>query len=237
MTGTRGVALVLLGLAVAVIPACVRMSDGVAVAGDTARPTVPPAKTVPNRAGNAPALGVVPTTRVPIPPNTTTCSQPVKPPVGVVSEVADPHAPKVTVGVPKGWSMTGGSGDTGGRLGGPAGMSATVTIAKTQLDPAAAFRKYADDLLKKYADNLMAKSAVASVSVLPADLCGYSGQKLMGSWTDTRQNAVQFEDRIVHVWTNQGDYLVAVHAQAPTSAPGFDAAASVLTGGFDIALP
>jgi hypothetical protein len=209
------------------------MSDGVAVAGDaarnTVRPTVPPVKTVPHRAGDTPALGVVPTTRVPIPPNTITCSQPVKPPVGFVSEVADPHAPKVTVGVPKGWSMTGGSGDIGGQLGGPDGMSATVTIAKTQLDPATAFRKYADDA--------MAKSAVSIVSVVPAELCGYSGQKLMGAWADTPQTAVQFQDRIVHVWTNQGDYLVAVHAQAPTRAPGFDDAASVLTGDFDIALP
>ena len=230
MAGTRGVAVIPLCLAVAVIPGCVRMSDGVAVAGDaamTVRPT--PVKTVPNQAVTLPAYGVVPTTRVPIPPNTVTCAQPVKPTVGFVSEVADPHAPKVTVGVPKGWSMTGGSGDIGGRLGGQDGMSATVTIAKTALDPAAAFRKYADDL--------MAKAAFSSLSVLPGELCGYSGQTLMGTSAATPQNAVQFEDRIVHVWTNQGDYLVAVHAQAPTGAPGFDAAASVLTGDFDIALP
>ena len=31
---------------------------------------------------------------------------------------------------------------------------------------------------------MMAASAVSSVSVLPADLCGYSGQKLIGAWSD-----------------------------------------------------
>ena len=88
-------------------------------------------------------------------------------------------------------------------------MSATVTIAATQLDPAAAFKKYVDDL--------MAESAVSSVSVLPGQLCEFSGQKLMGAWSDTPQNAVEFKDRIVHVWTNSGnDYLVAVHVEAPT---------------------
>ena len=109
-------------------------------------------------------------------------------------------------------------------------MWATVTIAQTQLDPTAAFRKYADDL--------MAESAVSSVSIIPAELCGYSGQKLMGAWSDTPQNAVEFSDRIVHVWTNSGNsYLVAVHVQAPTGTRGFNAAADVLTEDFEIGLP
>ena len=90
--------------------------------------------------------------------------------------------------------MSAGAGDVGGRLDGPDGMSATVTIAATRLDPAAAFRKYADDV--------MAESAVSTVSVLPGDLCGYSGQKLMGAWSDTPQQAVEFGDRIAHIWTN-----------------------------------
>ncbi len=153
--------------------------------------------------------GVVPTKRAPVPPNTMACSQPIKPGVRMAAQVNDPDAPKITVGVPDGWSMSAGSGDIGGKMAGPEGMSATVTIAATQLDPAAAFKKYADDL--------MAESAVSSVSVLPGQLCGFSGQKLMGAWSDTPQNAVEFEDRIVHVWTNSGnDYLVAVHVEAPT---------------------
>jgi hypothetical protein len=109
-------------------------------------------------------------------------------------------------------------------------MEATVTIAATQLDPAAAFRKYTDDL--------MAESSVSSVSVLPGELCGFSGQKLMGAWSDTPQNAVEYEDRIVHVWPDSGpDYLVAVHVQAPTGTPGFDSAAALLTEDFEIVLP
>ena len=71
---------------------------------------------------------------------------------------------------------------------------------------------------------MTAVSAVSSVSVLPAELCGYSGQKLMGAWSDTPQQSVEFLDRIVHVWTNAGDYLVAVHVQAPAGTAGFDAA-------------
>lgn len=231
MTANRRAAVVLSALAVAVVSACVRTSEGVPVAGEAARTTSrPPAvKTIPTRAADQSAPGVVPTSRAPIPPNTITCSPPVKPPVGFAVDVADPDAPKVTVGVPQGWSMTGGSGDVGGKLGGPNGMSATVTIAKTHLDPSAAFNKYADDV--------MAKSSVSSVSVMPAGLCEYSGQKLMGAWSDTPQNAVVFQDRIVDVWTNHGDYLVAVHVQAPTGTPGFDDAASVLTNDFEIGIP
>ena len=100
-----------------------------------------------------------------------------------------------------------GSGDVGLRMQGPDGMFATVTIAQTKLDPAEAFTEYAD--------KVMAVSAVSSVSVLPAELCGYSGQKLMGAWSDTPQQSVEFLDRIAHIWTNTDNYLVAVHVQAP----------------------
>jgi hypothetical protein len=165
-----------------------------------------------------------------VPPNSVACSQTIKPSVRMTAEVDDPQAPRITVGVPDKWSMSAGTGDVGGKLDGPGGMQATVTIAATQLDPAAAFRKYADDL--------MAESAVSSVSVLPGELCGFSGQKLMGAWSDTPQNAVEYEDRIVHVWTNSGtNYLVAVHVQAPTGTPGFDSAAALLTEDFEIVLP
>ena len=51
---------------------------------------------------------------------------------------------------------------------GPDGMSAIVTIAATTLDPEAAFRDYTDEI--------MAQSAVSSVSVLPAELCGTAGR-------------------------------------------------------------
>jgi hypothetical protein len=212
---------------------CVRTSDGLPVAADqgrTAASSAPSATAAPSQQSDDSVFGILPTKRSPVPPNTVACSQPVKPTVRMTASVEDPAAPKITVGVPDGWSMSAGSGDVGGQMASPDGMSATVTIASTQLDPSAAFKKYADDLI--------AESAVSSVSVLPGELCGYSGQKLMGAWSDTPQNAVEFEDRIVHVWTNSGnDYLVAVQVQAPTGTPGFDAAASLLTEDFEIALP
>jgi hypothetical protein len=215
------------------LAACVRTSDGVPVAGEeaaTATSSVPSMTTRPTQEADQSAPGVVPTTRAPVPPNTIACSPPIKPSVRMTAEVDDRQAPRITVGVPEGWSMSAGSGDVGGRLEGPRGMWATVTIAQTQLDPTSGFRKYADDLMEK--------SAVSSVSIMPAELCGYSGQKLMGAWSDTPQNAVEFKDRIVHVWTNSGSsYLVAVHVEAPTGTPGFDAASSLLTEDFEIGLP
>jgi hypothetical protein len=222
-----------LGLA-CLMAGCARTSDGVPVAGEagpgTATSSPPSATAAPTSQVDEPTFGILPTTRAPVSPNTVACSQPIKPSVRMTAEVDDPQAPRVTVGVPDRWSMSAGTGDVGGRLDGPAGMQATVTIAVTQLDPAAAFRKYADDL--------MAESAVSTVSVLPGDLCGFSGQKLMGAWSDTPQNAVEYEDRIVHVWTNSGkNYLVAVHVQAPTGTPGFDSAAALLTEDFEIVLP
>ncbi|HXO53676.1 MAG TPA: hypothetical protein VN888_22225 [Mycobacterium sp.] len=190
----------------------------------------PSATTGPTQEADPSMFGVVPTSRAPVPPNTATCTQTIKPAVMMTAGVNDSRAPRITIRVPDGWSMSGASADIGGRLEGPRGMQATVTIAQTQLDPAAAFRKYADDLI--------AEAAVSSVSVLPGELCGYSGQKLMGAWSDTPQNAVQYEDRIVHIWTNSGNsYVVAVHVQAPTGTPGFDAAAEVLTEDFEIVLP
>jgi hypothetical protein len=215
------------------LAACVRTSEGVPVADETHPGAVSPpssATTAPTQHGEPSTFGVLPTTRAAVPPNTVACSQTIQPSVRMTAEVDDPQAPRITVGVPDKWSMTAGTGDVGGKLDGPGGMEATITIAATKLDPAAAFRKYTDDL--------MAESPVSSVSVLPGELCGYSGQKLMGAWSDTPQNAVEYEDRIVHVWTNSGpDYLVAVHVQAPTGTPGFDAAAALLTEDFEIVLP
>jgi len=215
------------------LAACVRTSEGVPVAGDrppgAATPS-PFATTAPTQQGEPSTFGVVPTTRSPVPPNTVACSQTIKPSVRMTAEVDDPQAPRITIGVPDKWSMTAGTGDVGGKLDGPGDMEAIVTIAVTQLEPAAAFRKYTDDL--------MAESAVSSVSVIPGQLCGYSGQKLMGAWSDTPQNAVEYEDRIVHIWTNSGNnYLVSVHVQAPTGTPGFDSAAALLTEDFEIVLP
>jgi hypothetical protein len=216
-----------------VLAACVRTSDGAPVAGEATATTpssAPLLTTQPTQEADQSAPGVVPTTRAPVPPNFVACSQPAQPAVRMTAQVDNPQAPKITVGVPDGWSMATGAGDVGGRLEGPRGMWATVTITQTQLDPTAAFRQHADEL--------MSESAVSSVSIMPGELCGYSGQKLIGAWSDTPQNAVEFEDRIAHIWTNSGNsFLVAVHVQAPTSTDGFDAAADLLTEDFEIVLP
>jgi hypothetical protein len=229
---TRWTTFVLLCMAAVLVAACVRTTEGVPVAGDAGPGAITssPPSAPPTQEADQSMYGVVSTLRAPIPPDTVTCTQSVKPAVGMTAVVNDPHAPRITVGVPDGWSMSAGSDDIGGRLAGPRDMRATITIAQTQLDPAVAFRKYADDL--------MSESAVSSVSVLPGQLCGYSGQKLMGAWSDTPQTAFEYRDRVVHIWTNSGNnYLVAVHVQAPTDTPGFDSAARLLTDDFDIVLP
>ena len=227
-----GWTLVVLGLMVALASGCVRTDGGVAVRSDQAPPATnvrPPSTTQSTEDAGPEAPGVVATTRAPIPPDTVTCSQPVKPAVEAVAQVSDPAAPRITVAVPDGWSVEPGSGDVGVRMQGPDGMFATVTIAQTQLEPAEAFTQYAD--------KVMAVSAVSSVSVLPAELCSYSGQKLMGAWSDTPQQSVEFLDRIVHVWTNSNNYLVAVHVQAPGGTDGFDAASTVLIEDFSVGIP
>jgi hypothetical protein len=210
------------------LAACVRTGQGVPVAAYTA---VPPTSSA---HGTAPQTdlsepGIVPTTRAPVPAGTTTCVNPDPPPVGVTATVDDPAAPKITVALPAGWSTTSGSGIVGAKMQGPQGIWASVTIAKTKLGPAAAFEEYADDA--------MAASAVTSLSVLPADICGYSGQKIIGAWSDSPQQAVKFGDRIAHIWTNAGDYLVAVHVQGPVDAAGFDPMTSPLLGAFAIVIP
>jgi hypothetical protein len=224
--------LVLLCVMAPLASSCVRTNNGLATRSDEAATTVTPSPqrpTQPSEDAGPAAPGIVATSRAPIPPNTVTCSQPVSPAVEAVAQVSDPAAPRITVAVPDGWSTASGSGDVGLRMEGPDGMSATVTIAQTQLGPADAFTEYAD--------KVMAVSAVSSVSVLPAELCGYSGQKLMGAWSDNPQRSVEFLDRIVHIWTNTNDYLVAVHAQAPAGTHGFDAASTVLIEDFAVGIP
>jgi hypothetical protein len=147
----------------------------------------------------------------------------------IVAKVADPHAPQVTVPVPGGWQLTRGSGDVATRMEGPDGAMATVTIAETKLDAARAFREYADHQTAGY--------AVSALSLLPGELCDYSGQKLTGTLSNTSQDAIKFVDRIVHVWTNTNDYLVAVHVQAPPDFTDLDAVGDVITGDFEIRIP
>jgi hypothetical protein len=105
----------------------------------------------------------------------------------------------------------------------------SLKIRQTHLDAAAAFEKYADDLA--------ATAPISSISVLPAENCGYSGQRLMGVLSGGPQGKVSYEDRIAHVWTNAKDYLVVIHVVAPQGSPAFDAATTAMTADFAITLP
>ncbi|MCV7150491.1 hypothetical protein H7I57_04170 [Mycobacterium pyrenivorans] len=210
-----------------VVPACTRSSDGVPTAAEREVTTTETSEAAPPSPGqwDDSEPGVVPTTQPPAPAGTVSVP-PVLPPVRTVAQVSDPGAPTATVGVPDGWSMSSGNGDPeGARLEGPEGMEAVVTITPTPLDPA--FREYVDALTED--------ATVSTVSTLPGELCGYSGQKLMGMLSDNAQS-VEYEDRIVHVDTAAQDYLIVVHVEAPSGTPGFDDAASVLTGDFEIGL-
>jgi hypothetical protein len=216
-----------------VATACVRTSDGVPVAD----PSLPsstssfpsPRSTITSTPPDPAPPGILPTLQVPIPANSVTCAPTSKPPVSVVAATDDAQAPRLTVGLPDGWSTSKGSGDVGAHMNGPDGMSATVSIAATTLDPEAAFRDYTD--------KIMAQSAVSSVSALPAELCQYSGQKLMGAWSDTPENAVEFFDRVAHVWTNTTNYLVVIHVEAPTGVDALEDASAAIANDVEITIP
>jgi hypothetical protein len=213
------------------LAACVRTSEGVPVAGDDATLTgqAPSTRAIPTPQTDLTGPGILPTEKTQTPASGSECVVEDQPPVSTVAAVADPAAPKITVPLPSGWGVSKGEGDVGARLVGPNGTSGSVTIAVTTLDPAGAFRKYTDDV--------MAASAVSSVSVLPADLCGYSGQKLLGAWSDSPQQAVEFGDRIAHIWTNTKNYLVAVHVEGPADPGDFDPFSSPLMDDFGIVIP
>lgn len=221
--------IVVAAVAVAVtVTSCTRTSDGAPTAELGAQqasteqrsplPTRPPP--------DDPVPGVVPTPASPA-AGGTVCTPAALPPVRTVAQVDDPAAPTATVAVPVGWSMSGGRGDVGAELAGPSDMRATVSITPTDADPETA--------LRQYADQLTADSTITTLSVLPGEMCGLSGQTLLGILSDGTET-VQYRDRIVHVPAGERDYLIAVHVTAPDDTDGFDEPAAVLTGDFEIGL-
>ncbi|MGD9619954.1 MAG: hypothetical protein AB7G47_06650 [Mycolicibacterium sp.] len=225
-------ALIAAAIAMAVLaPACSRLSDGRPTAGpDTTAPITAPTS-VPTTTSVAPpddpdypVPGVAVTTQP-----AQSCYPGTSTPVSIVAQVSDPGAPTVTLGVPDGWSMSSGGADpVGARLQGPEAMQATVTISPTTLGPEDAFRQYEDDRTSA--------SSISTLSLLPAELCGFSGQRLIGILSDGNET-VQYEDRIVHVPGPSRDFLIAVHVEAPSGTPGFDEAAAQLTADFGIGIP
>jgi hypothetical protein len=174
-----------------------------------------------------PTYGVVETTKRALAAGEPTCDAPAAPAQTMTATTGAPGSPTVVVAVPDGFTPGAPpSGDVALNLTGPDGMTGTVRITPTTQDAAAAFQQYADARTAGHEFN--------SVSVLPDELCGYSGQKLMGILADKPGSGSDYVDRIVHVWTNNGDYLVALQLQGPAGSKGLDAAKPVLLGDFGI---
>jgi hypothetical protein len=229
----RGLVLAAAVVAAGTLSGCTEISDGHPVANSTVArlATTSSATTAPSTSTSAPddspAMGVTPTLRETIPPNALVCLPTPVAGTPATAQVSDPSAPKIVVALPDGW--TSAPSPAGLTLTGPDGMTGAVDITRTALDPAAAFEKYTDDV--------SALAPVSSVSVLPAENCGYSGQRLMGMLSGGPDGARTYEDRIGHVWTDDGDYLVVIHVATPQGSPAFDTAASTLTADFAITLP
>ena len=228
-------------LAVAALGACTRSADaptaepapGTAAVTTQAAPettTETTTETTGEDTHTLPAYGVVETTKQAVGAGETTCEPDTPPanPVEVCS--AAPGSPTVIVGVPDGFSPGAApAGDVALNLTGPDGVTATVSITPTTLDATAAFQEYADARTADYEIN--------SVSLLPGELCDYSGQELMGMLADTPGQGIEYFDRVAHVWTNDGDYLVAVQVQGPTDAAALEPAKTSLLEDIGIRMP
>jgi hypothetical protein len=225
---------------VAAVGGCHQTSDGHAVASQTdatsveassprTSPRTSPSTSPPTSTTDPdyPTMGVTPTVREVVPPNALVCLPTPTPGTPATAQIGDGSAPKIVIALPEGWAAA--PAPAGLSLTGPGGMSGAVEIRGTTLDAAAAFEKYSDDV--------SALAPISSVSVLPAENCGYSGQRLMGVLSGGAQGKQTYEDRIVHVWTNTGDYLVVIHVAAPQGSPAFEAATSTLTADFAITVP
>jgi hypothetical protein len=201
--------------------------------GTTTTATSSPAASAPSSTASGsklpdlPVYGVVETTKRPVAAGEQVCDPPGPPAQTMTATSGAPGAPTVVVAVPDGFSPGAPpSGDVALNLTGPDGITGTVKISPTTLDAGAAFQQYADARTAGHEFN--------SVSILPDELCGYSGQKLMGVLAEKPGSGSDYVDRIVHVWTNNGDYLIALQLQGPAGSKGIDAAKPVLLGDFGI---
>lgn len=173
-----------------------------------------------------PAYGIEPTTTRALTPGEVTCPSPNGRTVTVRSPA--PGSPTLTVGIPEGFTEARPDGETV-RLTGPAGMAAEITVSSTTRDAQDAFDQYSNDRVATF--------SIHSVSVLPGDLCGYSGQELTGMLAEQPGKGIEYADRIIHVWTDSGDFLAAVRLEAPSGTPGFDEVRPVMLADFGIAMP
>ncbi|OBF26141.1 hypothetical protein [Mycobacterium sp. ACS4331] len=235
---SRGRGVVAAVSAVLAVSACSQPSGGTAVATSSVEPNavtsttdaVPPAATGSTTSASSEVPGVVPTSPDRIPPNALICMPtPAGAGEATRASVSDPAAPRITITVPAGWSSAPGQGDTALTLTGPEGTSGEVTIVRTGLEPAEAFTEYNDELF--------ARSDFSVVNTLPAQFCGFSGQRLFGTWADAPGEGIDFANRITHIWTNTGNYLVTIHLQGPNDSAGLAAAKDTLLADFPIVIP
>lgn len=212
-------------------PASTTKSDGTATTATSSSATSATSSTAASgsKMPDLPVYGVVETTKRPVAAGEQVCDPPSPPAQTVTATTGAPGSPTVVVAVPEGFTQGApASGDVALNLTGPDGLTGTVKITPTSLDAGAAFQQYADARTAGHEFN--------SVSILPDELCGYSGQKLMGVLAAKPGSGNDYVDRIVHVWTNGGDYLIALQLQGPAGSKGIDAAKSVLLGDFGVRL-
>jgi len=218
-------ALIAAALAAVVLTGCVRTVDGVGAwtGGPAAQARQP-------GVGNGPtAPGIETTVPDHIPPNAFLCFPgPASGGIGTVAQVVAAAAPRITITLPDRWTSEQGHEDLALSLTGPDSMTGTVAIAATKLGPAAAFSEYADNLAHSKPD--------LQVEVVGAKFCGYSSQKLTGTFGGS-SGPVVFADRITHIWTNTDNYLVAIHMEGPEDAAGFASAKAALMQDFAVVIP
>jgi hypothetical protein len=187
---------------------CEKTTGGTAIrTGGTVSPTSSAAPTPSDPAETIP--GVETTLPQHIPPNAVVCFP--QPPFSgrlAMASVPDPVAPRIMFHLPDGWNSARANGDLAMTATGADGMFVRVTITPTELDAGGAFLRYAGDLRT-------AKPGVR-VTVEAAQFCGYSSQLVGG----TGSGAVDFADRITHIWTNTKAYLVVIHVEGPAGASG-----------------
>lgn len=176
-----------------------------------------------------PVPGIAPTHADRIAPNAATC---VVAPVGdgdpTPATVSDPDAPRITVTVPHGWTSAPGTGDTALTSTGPDTLSAAVTITATDLTPESAFLRHTA--------TVGGTLPRLKFSVTGSPFCGYSSQQLTGTLQGP-SGAIDFADRVTHIWTNSKQYLVTIHLQARSGTTGFKEARSALTQDFAVVIP
>lgn len=133
-------------------------------------------------------------------------------------------SPTAVVAVPDGFTAASRAGTARLTMSGPGGLTAAVEVRSADPDPRTAFSRYISERIGGSQDQV--------VNVLPGPMCGYSGQRIGGLL-----DGDDFADRIVHVGTGAGDFLLVVALQGPSGAGDFGAARSALLADFGVRLP